>query len=129
MIQFLDAATTNTEGAGGMLGGFGGIIMMIGIFVVMYFLMIRPQKKEEKRTNEMRNSLMVGDEIVTIGGVIGRVCNIKEDIITLEINKDRTKLKVYRWAVRDIVNPMPRPTDADNTKPVANSDDAPELKD
>ena len=105
MIQFLDsaAATNPTGGMGSML------IIMIPLFLIMYFFMIRPQKKQERETNEMRNSIMVGDEICTIGGVIGRVSNIKDDILTLEINKDRTKMKVYRWAVREVVNPMPPP--------------------
>ena len=89
--------------------GTSMIIMMIVLFVVMYFFMIRPQKKQEKEIAAMRNSIMVGDEICTNGGIIGRVCSIKEDILTLEINKDRTKMKIYRWAVREIVNPMPRP--------------------
>ena len=90
-------------------GGTSMIIMMVVLFVVMYFFMIRPQKKQEKEVAAMRNSIMVGDEICTNGGIIGRVCSIKEDILTLEINKDRTKMKIYRWAVREIVNPMPRP--------------------
>ncbi len=85
------------------------LIVMVPLFLIMYFLMIRPQKKQEKQIAQMRNSIMVGDEICTNGGIIGRVSNVKEDILTLEINKDRTKLKVYRWAVREIVNPMPRP--------------------
>ncbi|MBE6701219.1 MAG: preprotein translocase subunit YajC [Ruminococcaceae bacterium] len=85
------------------------LIMMVVLFVAMYFFMIRPQKKQEKQIADMRNSIMVGDEICTNGGIIGRVCQIKGDILTLEINKDRTHMKIYRWAVREIVNPMPRP--------------------
>ena len=94
---------TNTAGGSSML------IMMVVLFAAMYFFMIRPQKKQERQIAEMRNSIMVGDEICTNGGIIGRVCSIKEDILTLEINKDRTHMKIYRWAVREIVNPMPRP--------------------
>ena len=106
MINFFEAAATTTAGAG---GGATMIIMMVVLFAVMYFFMIRPQKKQEREIAKMRNSIMIGDEICTNGGIIGRVCSIKEDILTLEINKDRTKLKIYRWAVREIVNPMPRP--------------------
>ncbi|MBE6651422.1 MAG: preprotein translocase subunit YajC [Ruminococcaceae bacterium] len=84
------------------------LIMMVGLFAVMYFFMIRPQKKQEKEVARMRNSIIVGDEICTNGGIIGRVCTIKDDILTLEINKDRTRMKIYRWAVREVVNPMPR---------------------
>lgn len=105
MFNILDAAQS-TDVAGGTAMP---LIMMVVLFVVMYFFMIRPQKKQEREIANMRNSIIVGDEICTNGGIIGRVCSIKEDILTLEINKDRTKMKIYRWAVREIVNPMPRP--------------------
>lgn len=99
------------------------LIMMVVLFVVMYFFMIRPQKKQEREIANMRNSIIVGDEICTNGGIIGRVCSIKEDILTLEINKDRTKMKIYRWAVREIVNPMPRATDAVVEEPKAEKEE------
>ncbi len=105
MITFLEA--TGTAGTAG--SGTTMIIMMVALFAVMYFFMIRPQKKQEKQIAQMRNSIMVGDEICTNGGIIGRVCSIKNDILTLEINKDRTHMKIYRWAVREVVNPVPRP--------------------
>lgn len=108
MINLLDA-TAAAAPTLGMAGGSTTIIMMVVLFVVMYFFMIRPQKKQEKQITDMRNSIMVGDEICTNGGIIGRVCSIKDDILTLEINKDRTHMKIYRWAVREIVNPIPRP--------------------
>lgn len=126
MIQFLDATTPANGGLGSML------IVMVPLFLIMYFFMIRPQKKQEKETAEMRNSLMVGDEICTIGGVIGRVYSIKDDIITIEVNKERTKMKIYRWAIREIVNPMPRPekpVEEKTSKKTKKSDDAPEMKD
>lgn len=105
MFNLFDAAQT-----GGTAGGGNGMffIMMALLFVVMYFFMIRPQKKQEREIANMRNNIIVGDEICTNGGIIGRVCSIKDDILTLEINKDRTKMKIYRWAVREVVNPMPR---------------------
>lgn len=106
MITLLEAAAAQQAGA---TGGMFSIIMMVVLFAVMYFFMIRPQKKQEKEIAQMRNSIMVGDEICTNGGIIGRVCQIKNDILTLEINKDRTHMKIYRWAVREIVNPVPRP--------------------
>ena len=82
----------------------------------------------------MRNSIMIGDEICTNGGIIGRVCAIKDDILTLEINKDRTKMKIYRWAVHEIVNPMPRPEaekaqEDKKANKKADKSDKPELKD
>ena len=130
MTTFLQA--TGTGGSGIIT-----IIMMVVLFGAMYFFMIRPQKKQEKEIAQMRNSLMVGDEICTTGGIIGRVCSIKDDILTLEINKDRTHMKIYRWAVREVVNPVPRPdkpVEEPKEKPAkkskrAEKEEAPEIKD
>ena len=80
--------------------GGGGIIMIVVLFVALYFLMIRPQKKQEKQVNDMRNNLQVGDEITTIGGIIGKIVSIKEETITIETSHDRTKIRFLRSAVR-----------------------------
>ncbi|MBR2387837.1 MAG: preprotein translocase subunit YajC [Clostridia bacterium] len=82
------------------MGSYGGIILLVVMFVAMYFLMIRPQKKQEKQVNEMRNNLQVGDEITTIGGIIGKIVSIKEETITIETSHDRTKIRFLRSAVR-----------------------------
>ena len=82
------------------MGNFGPIIILAVFFVGMYFLMIRPQKKQEKQINEMRNNLQVGDEITTIGGIIGKIVSIKEETITIETSHDRTKIRFLRSAVR-----------------------------
>ena len=82
------------------MGSWGGIIMIVVMFVALYFLMIRPQKKQEKQVNDMRNNLQVGDEITTIGGVIGKIVSIKEETITIETSHDRTKIRFLRSAVR-----------------------------
>ena len=75
-------------------------IMLGLIFVVMYFFMIRPQKKQEKEIREMRDGLQVGDEITTIGGIIGEIISIKEETITIETSKDKTKLRLLKSAVK-----------------------------
>ena len=90
--------------ANGAEGGTGGnqysSLIMIGVlFVVMYFLMIRPQRKRQKEEQEMRQSLEIGDEIITIGGIVGRVVTIREEDIVIETGADRTKMKFKRWAV------------------------------
>ena len=79
------------------LSTFLPIILLI---VVFYFFLIRPQKKRDKAEKEMRNSIQVGDEISTIGGFIGKVVSIKDDTLVIESSSDRTKLKLYRWAIR-----------------------------
>ena len=74
-------------------------VLMIGIF---YFLMYRPQKKQEKEQQQMRNSIEVGDEITTIGGIIGRVVAIKDETLVIETSKERTKIRILRSAVRSV---------------------------
>ena len=80
-----------------IIGQFAPLVILI---VVFYFLLIRPQRKRDKAEREIRNSIEVGDEISTIGGFIGRVVNIKDDVLIIESSNDRTKLKIYRWAIR-----------------------------
>ena len=77
----------------------GGIVLVV---VVFYFFMIRPQKKQERRDAEMRNALMVGDEVTTIGGIIGKVVSIKEETFVLETTKDRTKIRFLKGAIRSV---------------------------
>jgi len=77
----------------------GFLIMMVGLLVVMYFFMIRPQKKQEKEQNAMRNNLAVGDEITTIGGIIGKIVSIKEETCVIETTHERTKIRILKTAV------------------------------
>jgi preprotein translocase subunit YajC len=76
------------------------LLPLVFLFVIMYFLMIRPQKKKDKQVQEMRRSLSVGDEIVTIGGIYGRVISLKEDTIVIESKSDHSKLTFARWALQ-----------------------------
>ncbi|MBS5703974.1 MAG: preprotein translocase subunit YajC [Butyricicoccus pullicaecorum] len=78
----------------------GSVLPIVLLFVVFYFFLIRPQKKRDKAEKEMRESIQVGDEISTIGGFIGKVVSIKDETLVIESSADRTKLKLYRWAVR-----------------------------
>lgn len=87
------------------MGGFEGIgslLLIVVMFVALYFFMIRPQKKQEKEQNNMRNNLQVGDEITTIGGIIGKIVSIKEETVTIETSHDRTKIRILRSAVRNV---------------------------
>ena len=82
---------------GEILGTLVPFILMVAIF---YFLLIRPQRKRDKAERDMRNSIQVGDEISTIGGFIGKVVSMKDETLVIETSADRTKLKLYRWAIR-----------------------------
>ena len=75
------------------------ILLMVVLLVVMYFFMIRPSKKQEKEANNMRNNLQVGDEITTIGGIIGKVISIKDETLVLETSHDRTHIRILKSAV------------------------------
>ena len=86
------------------LTGVGGtlypIIMIGGLLLVFYFFMIRPQRKQERETQAMRNNLAVGDEIVTIGGIVGIIVAISgEETITIISSRDRTRIQLLKSAV------------------------------
>jgi len=74
-----------------------GLIALV--VVAFYFLLIRPQKKQEKENNNMRNNLTVGDEITTIGGIIGKIVSIKEETCVIETTHERTKIRILKTAV------------------------------
>ena len=83
---------------------FSGLIIPMGFLDLIYFLIIKPQKTKEKKIREMRNNLKVGDEIITIGGIYGTVLKIKEDVLTIEVGMDKTKLTITKWAVGNLAN-------------------------
>lgn len=93
-------AAAGTDASAGKGGTAGSIIMIVVMVVAMYFLMIRPQKKKQKEEQEMRDSIQIGDEITTIGGIIGRVVTVKEDSIVIETGADRVKMRFQRWAIQ-----------------------------
>ena len=99
--MFFNTLLENAE-PGNPLGGSMGLIIMILMFVVLYFIMIRPQKKQEKKDAEMRQNLAVGDEVTTIGGIIGKVVSIKDETFVLETTKDKTKIRFLKGAVRSV---------------------------
>ena len=81
------------------MGDWTMLLMLGGLLLVMYFVMIRPQRKQEKEQNDMRNNLAVGDEITTIGGIIGKIVSIKEETCVIETSHERTKIRILKSAV------------------------------
>ena len=75
------------------------IIMIVAMVAIMYFLLIRPENKKKKAAEEMRNSLKGGDEITTIGGIVGTICAVKEKTIVLETGADRVRIEFTKWAI------------------------------
>lgn len=99
MESILLFAQTAASGADQKSSSIQMIVLMVVLFALMYFLMIRPQKKRQKEEQEMRNALEIGDEIVTIGGIVGRVVTIRENDLIIETGADRNKMKIERWAI------------------------------
>ena len=101
MTQYLTLleGTTETTSTWATLGTFLPFLLLIPIF---YFLMYRPQKKQEKETAQMRNNLTIGDEVVTIGGIMGRVVKVKDDYVVIETGSDRTKIKFRKSAIGSV---------------------------
>lgn len=93
----MDLVLTTTAAAAG--GGGSMIIMLVLMFAIFYFLIIRPENKKKKKTEEMRSSLSVGDEITTIGGMIGKIVQVTEDTITFETGEDRVRIQTKKWAI------------------------------
>ncbi|MDD3335008.1 MAG: preprotein translocase subunit YajC [Eubacteriales bacterium] len=80
----------------------GMLIPLVLMFVVFYFLLIRPQRKKDKKVKDMLAALKVGDRICTIGGIYGTIVSIKDETIELSVGKDNVKLIFARWAIRNV---------------------------
>ena len=84
------------------------LLPLVLLLVIMYFLLIRPQKKRERQVNEMRSNVRVGDEIITIGGICGKVVKTKDESLVIQVGADKVKFEIMRWSVSKVV---------ENTKP------------
>lgn len=108
--KLADAAATAAEGAAAEEMSTGAMIIytlvqllpMILIFVVFYFLLIRPQRKKDKEAKQMLANLKVGDRVCTIGGIYGTIVRIKDDVMTIEVGENKTQLVFARWAIRNV---------------------------
>ena len=78
------------------------VVMLVAMIAIFYFFMYRPQKKQEKETTSMRNGLQVGDEITTIGGIIGKIVSIKDETVLIETSNERNKIRILKTAVRNV---------------------------
>ena len=99
MNQWMYLLAADAEAAPGPMSMIPSLILMVGMLVVFYFMLIRPQRKRDKADEEMRNNLAVGDVVTTRGGIVGKVTNIKDDEITISTGSDGVKIRVMRWAV------------------------------
>lgn len=79
------------------------LILPIGFLVIFYVFAIRPQRKKEKEIKEMRSNLRVGDDVVTIGGIRGKIIVVKDDFITIEVGSTKTRLEMMKWSVGSVI--------------------------
>ena len=100
MYNLINLSSLFGGGAEGGQNPMSSIILMVVMVVAMYFLMIRPQKKKQKEEQQMRDSIQIGDEITTIGGIMGRVVTVKDEYIVIETGADRIKMRFQRWAIQ-----------------------------
>ena len=102
MNIFYLLASAAQQGSGAQAGKGSSVSMLVlmgALFAVMYFVMIRPQKKKQQEEQNMRDNIQVGDEVTTIGGIMGRVVTVKEDSLVIETGADRNKMKIARWSI------------------------------
>ena len=98
-----DAAAATEMSAGATFIAYAvQLVPMILIFVVFYFVLIRPQRKKDKEAKAMLDNLKVGDRICTIGGIYGTIVKIKDDVLTVEVSEQKTQLVFARWAIRNV---------------------------
>lgn len=98
----LSLAGCATDASGAASTG-GSTVFMIGyiivIFGLLYIFMVRPEKKRKKKLEEMRDSLSVGDQVTTIGGIVGKIVHVKDDFVVIETSEDRVRIEIAKWAI------------------------------
>jgi preprotein translocase, YajC subunit len=101
LAEVVEGAEEVMEGSG-MIAMLVQLVPMVAIVGLLYFMMIRPQRKRDKKEKEMRNAVKVGDRITTIGGIYGTITDIKDETITIGVGVEKTKLVFARWAIRNV---------------------------
>lgn len=99
LTQAASVLLTQTTPEGGTASFMSMILPLVILIAVFYFLLIRPENKKKKAAAKMRSELAVGDEITTIGGVVGTICQVKEDTIVIETSADRVRMEFTKWAI------------------------------
>lgn len=112
------SGSSNASGAESGFGMWGMILLWAAVFAAFYFFMIRPNSKRKKQEQEMRNNLEIGDEVTTIGGIVGRVVSIKEetDSFVLETGADKCKIQFKRWAISTVDTIKDEPAKTEQTE-------------
>ncbi len=96
MFHFLEDAATPATAGGGLLGMLPMLIIMVGVF---YFMLIRPENKRKKEAEQLRSNISNGDKITTIGGIVGKVVDVKSDTFVIETSADQVRIEFAKWAL------------------------------
>ncbi len=99
MLSFVSTAATGTEAANPFGGGSYMIIMLVLFVAIFYFMILRPENKKKKEQEALRSSLHKGDKITTIGGIMGKIVDIKDDKIVIETSEDQVRMELQKWSV------------------------------
>ena len=126
MFRVLTGETAQNPGSGSMITT---LLMLGAMGLVLYFFMYRPQKKQEREHQNMRDSLAVGDEITTTGGIIGMVVKVKDDMLLIETSGNRTKLQIQKWAVHSVIEKANEPEVVESKDKKASKEEKIKLKD
>ena len=94
------------------------IVLIVAMIAIFYFMLIRPENKKKKAAEELRNSLAVGDEVTTIGGILGTICAVKANSVVLETGADRVRIEMTKWAISS-----KGAQETENAEPVAEKKD------
>lgn len=107
------------------MGSLQSLLPLVLLILIMYFLLIRPQKKKEKAVNEMRSNIKAGDEIITIGGICGKVVKVKDETIVIQVGAEKLKFEMMKWSVSKVVNSDESKVSSKKSKPVEEPEEAP----
>ena len=103
-------------------------IPLILLFFFMWFFLLRPQRKRDNEAKLMRNNIQPGDEIVTIGGIVGKVLSVKEDSIVVYCGADKTKMEFKKWAISEVTNKVEKSAKESEKEDFADEDETPKKK-
>lgn len=107
------------------MGSLQSLLPLVLLILIMYFLLIRPQKKKEKAVNEMRSNIKAGDEIITIGGICGKVVKVKDETIVIQVGAEKLKFEMMKWSVSKVVNSDDSKASSKKAKPAEETEEAP----
>ena len=99
MLHLFMTSGTSSDASGGLFGGPYMILMIVLFIAIFYFMILRPENKKKKEQEALRNSLHRGDKITTIGGIMGKIIDIKDDKIVIETGEDQVRMELQKWSV------------------------------